>query len=145
MIPKNVHFQHICHFLIMTQQNWRETKVSDIFLSPRVKLYGTTLLNLYYINTTNLVLVLALLLFFLCIIFFPFDLNDRPNMKLMLTVINCFIIFALVWVFRCVGRKWPIDIIESSCILNLGLLAVAISYILKSCNSQKAQAVIVNV
>ena len=89
----------------------------------------------------------GLLLFFLCILFFLFDLNrlNRPDTKLLLTVIGCFVAFARVWVFRGVYRKWPLDIIESSFILNLGLLTVATSYILEHGNSQKAQAVVVNV
>jgi len=89
----------------------------------------------------------GLLLFLLGILFFFFDLDhlNRPGTKLVFTATGCFIVFAVVWVFRGVYRKWPLDIIESSFILNLGLLAVSTSYILEHGNSQRAQAVVVNV
>jgi len=81
------------------------------------------------------------------ILFFFFDLDhlNRPGTKLVFTATGCFIVFAVVWVFRGVYRKWPLDIIESSCILNLGLLTVVTSYILHNSKRQKAQAAVVNV
>jgi len=89
----------------------------------------------------------GLLLFFLCIIYFLFGLNhhNRPDTKLVLTAIGCFIVFALVWILRGVYRKWLLDIIDSSCILNLGLLTVVTSYILQGSKCQNAQAAVVNV
>ena len=89
----------------------------------------------------------GLLLLLLCILIIIFSLNnlDRPNMKLMLTAINCFFVLALAWVFCGVHRKWPREIIESSCILNLGLLAVVTSYILNDGNNQNTQFVVVNI
>jgi len=89
----------------------------------------------------------GLSLFLLCIIFFLFAYNDpdRSNMKLMLTAIGCFFILALAWAFHGVYRKWPLDIIESSCVLNLGLLAVLTNYILNDSNNQNAQLAVVNI
>jgi len=98
----------------------------------------------------------GLLLFLLGILLFLFALNKlgRPNTKLSLTAFSCFIVFALAWVFRGVYKKWPLDIIESSCILNVGLLAVVTSYILNDSSHpialndsshQIAQVVVVNV
>ena len=89
----------------------------------------------------------GLLLFLLGILFFLFDLDhlNRPGTKLVFTAIGCFTAFALAWVCRGVYRKWPLDIIDSSCILNLGLLTVVTSYILHDSKSQKAQAAVVNV
>ena len=89
----------------------------------------------------------GLLLFLLSILFFLFALYklDSPNTKLMLTAISCFFVLALAWVFCGVYRKWPQDIIESSCILNLGLLAVVTNYTRNDGNNQNAQATVVNV
>ena len=89
----------------------------------------------------------GLLLFLLSILFLLFALSklDSPNAKLMLTAIGCFFVFTLAWVFRGIYRKWPLDIIESSCVLNLGLLAVVTNYILNDGNSQNAQLAVVNV
>ena len=62
----------------------------------------------------------------------------------MLTAIGCFFVITLAWVFRGVYRKWPLDIIEASCILNLGLLAVVTNYIMNdSTNNHKAQLAVV--
>ena len=89
----------------------------------------------------------GLSLFVLGILFFLFayDDLDRPNMKLMLTAICCFFILALAWAFHGVYKKWPLDIMESSCVLNLGLLAVVTNYILNDNNNQSAQAVVANI
>jgi len=89
----------------------------------------------------------GLLLFFLSILFFLFALNDlgTPNTKLSLTVFSCFLVLALAWVFRGVYRKWLLDIIEASCILNVGLLAVVTSYILKDGNNQHTQIAVADV
>jgi len=89
----------------------------------------------------------GLLLFLLVILFFLFahvDL-DWPDRKLMFTAISCFFVLALAWVFRGVYRNWPLDIIESSCILNLGLLAVVTSCIQRGSNKQNVQVTVVNV
>ena len=87
------------------------------------------------------------LLLVLSILFFLFTLNDldKPSIKLMLTSIGCLLVFTLVWVFRGVYKKWSLNIIESSSILNLGLLSVITNYILNHGNSQSAQTVIVSV
>jgi len=89
----------------------------------------------------------GLLLLLLTILVFIFSLNDldRPFMKLMFTTISCFIVVTLAWALRGVYRKWPLDIIESSCILNLGLLAVITNYILNDRNNQITQGAIVNI
>ena len=92
----------------------------------------------------------GLLLFLLSILVFIFQtLNDfgldKPNLKLMLTAISCILVLALAWVFRGVYRKWPLDIIESFCILNLGLLAVVTRYILTDSSSQEVQVAVVNI
>ena len=81
------------------------------------------------------------------ILFFLFALNDldKPSIKLMLTSIGCLLVFTLVWVFRGVYKKWSLNIIESSSILNLGLLSVITNYILNHGNSQSAQTVIVSI
>ena len=87
------------------------------------------------------------LLLVLGILFFLFALNDldKPSIKLMLTSIGCLLVFTLVWVFRGVYKKWSLNIIESSSILNLGLLSVITNYILNHGNSQSAQTVIVSI
>ena len=88
----------------------------------------------------------GLLLFLLSVLFFLFALNnlDKPNTKLMLTGISSFFVFLLAWVFCGIYRKWPLDIIESSCILNLGLLAVVTNYIQNDGNNQSTQSAVVN-
>ena len=85
----------------------------------------------------------GLALVLLCILFFLFVLNN-PNIKLMLTAISSFFVFTLAWIFRGVYRKWPLDIVESSCILNLGLLAVVTLFIEKDRSKPNIQAVVVN-
>ena len=62
----------------------------------------------------------------------------------MLTAIFSFFVFLLAWVFCGIYRKWPLDIIESSCILNLGLLAVVTNYIQNDGNNQSTQSAVVN-
>ena len=89
----------------------------------------------------------GLLPFLLGILFFLFahvDI-DWSDMKLMFTAISCFFVLTLALVFHGVYRKWPLDIIESSCILNLGLLAVVTSYIVKDSSNRNIQTAIVNV
>ena len=88
----------------------------------------------------------GLLLLLLTILVFIFSLNDHdsPDVKLMLTTISCFLVLALAWVFCGVCTKWPLDIIKSSCILNLGLLAVVTNYILHDSNNRNTQAAVVN-
>jgi len=66
-------------------------------------------------------------------------------MKLMLTAISCFFVLTLALVFHGVYRKWPLDIIESSCILNLGLLAVVTTYIRNDRSKQHVRVAVVNV
>ena len=61
------------------------------------------------------------------------------------TAISCFFVLTLAWVFRGVYRKWPLDIIESSCILYLGLLAVVTNYVVKDNSNQNIQTAVVNV
>ena len=89
----------------------------------------------------------GLSLFLLSILFSLFAPNhlDKPSMKLMLTAISCFFILSLAWVFRGVYRKWPLDIIESSCLLNLGLLSLVTNYIVKDSSNQNIQTAVVNV
>ena len=89
----------------------------------------------------------GLLLFLLGILFFLFahvDI-DWPDIKLMLTAISCFFVLTLALVFHGIYGKWPLDIIKSSCILNLGLLAVVTSYIVKDSSNQNIQTAVVNV
>ena len=76
-----------------------------------------------------------------------FALNDldEPSTKLVLTAIGCFFVFALVWVFHGVYRKWPLDMIESTSVLNLGLLSVITNYILIHDISPNFQTVIVSI
>ena len=84
-----------------------------------------------------------LLLFLLSILISILSLNDFdwPNMKLLLTAFGCFFVFTLIWVFCGVYRKWPLAIIESSCILNLWLLAVVTNYILNDSSNETVQMV----
>ena len=87
------------------------------------------------------------LLLLLSILFSLFALNhlDEPSTKLTLTAIGCFFIFALVWMFRGVYRKWPLDMIESMSVLNLGLLSVITNYILNHHISPNVQTIIVSI
>ena len=87
------------------------------------------------------------LLLVLGILFFLFGLNDldEPSTKLMLTSIGCLLVCTLVWVFHGVYKKWSLNIIEFSSILNLGLLSVITNYILNHGNSQSAQTIIVSI
>ena len=89
----------------------------------------------------------GLLLLFLSILFclFALDHLDKPSTKLTLTAIGCFFIFALVWVFHGVYRKWPLDMIESTSVLNLGLLSISTNYVLNHGNSQDAQMVVISI
>ena len=87
------------------------------------------------------------LLLLLSILFFLFALNhlDEPSTKLTLTAICCFFVLALSWVFHGVYRKWPLDMIESMSVLNLGLLSVSTNYIMIHHISSNTQTVIVSV
>ena len=88
-----------------------------------------------------------LLLFLLSILISILSLNDFdwPNMKLLLTAFGCFFVFTLIWVFCGVYRKWPLAIIESSCILNLWLLAVVTNYILNDSSNETVQMAVVSI
>ena len=87
------------------------------------------------------------LLLLLSILFSLFALNhlDEPSTKLTLTAIGCFFIFALVWMFRGVYRKWLLDMIESMSVLNLGLLSMITNYILNHEISPNARMIIVSI
>ena len=68
-----------------------------------------------------------------------YDVNAETS------AISCFFVLTLALVFHSVYRKWPLDIIESSCILNLGLLAVVTNCIQKGSHNQNGQVAVVNV
>ena len=89
-------------------------------------------------------LYLGLSLSLLSILFFLFALNDLDK-KLMLTAISCFFVLTLACIFHSIYRKWPLDIIESSCILNLGLLALVTNYVVKDSRNRNIQTAVVNV
>ena len=86
-------------------------------------------------------------LLLLSILFFLFALNDldEPSIKLMLTTIYCFFIFTLAWVFHGVYKRWPLNMIDSFNVLNLGLLSVITNYILLHGYSQNAQMAVINI
>ena len=86
-----------------------------------------------------------LLLLGILFVLFASNHHDEPDRKLIFTTICCFLVITLALTFRGVYRKWPLNIIESSSILNLGLLSVIINYILNHSKSQTSQTVAVSV
>ena len=87
------------------------------------------------------------LLLLLSILFILFALNDldEPSIKLVNTTIGCFLVITLAWTFHGVYRKRSLNIIESSSVLNLGLLSVITNYILNHSNSQNNQTAVISV
>ena len=86
-----------------------------------------------------------LLLLGILFILFASNHHDEPDRKLIFTTICCFLVITLALTFRGVYRKWPLNIIESSSILNLGLLSVITNYILSHSKTQNSQTVAVSV
>ena len=70
----------------------------------------------------------GLLLFLRCISFTVFELNvlGAPGVNLLAIAVACMCILPLI---RGVYRKWPLDILEFSFIINLGIFAVATAYV----------------
>jgi len=94
--------------------------------------WATPLLDAYagpykleYPFWTGFLLLVRSALFFV----FAFNYVDEPSLNLMAIVIASLFVFMLAWSLRGVYRKWPLDILESSFILNLGAVAAATLYI----------------
>ena len=70
----------------------------------------------------------GLLLFLRCILFTAFELNvlGAPGVNLLAIAVACMCILPFI---RGVYRKWPLDILEFSFIINLGIFAVATAYV----------------
>ena len=64
------------------------------------------------------------------ILFLVFAINysNNPALNLMAIVIASLFVLALTWSFRAVYKQWPLDVLESSFILNLGSVSVIVLY-----------------
>ena len=81
----------------------------------------------------------GLLLLLRCILFTAFELNvlGAPGVNLFAIAVACMCILPLI---RGVYRKWPLDILEFSFIINLGIFAVATAYALNNGGNQTVVA-----
>ena len=59
---------------------------------------------------------------------FTLNYSNDPALNLMATAITCLFVFMLTWSFRAVYKQWPLDVLESSFILNLGSVSVIVLY-----------------
>ena len=73
----------------------------------------------------------GLLLLVRVVLFVTFSLNvlGAPDLNLMMTATACLTILMLAWALGGVYKKWPLDILESSYFLNLGVLSVGMNYV----------------
>ena len=64
------------------------------------------------------------------ILFLVFAINysNDPALNLMAIAIASLIVLTLTWSFRAVYKQWPLDVLESSFILNLGTVSVIVLY-----------------
>ena len=81
----------------------------------------------------------GLLLLLRCILFTTFELNilGTPGVNLLAIAVACMCILPLI---RGVYRKWPLDILEFSFIINLGIFSVATAYVLNNGGNQTVVA-----
>ena len=81
----------------------------------------------------------GLLLLLRCILFTTFELNilGAPGVNLLAIAVACMCILPLI---RGVYRKWPLDILEFSFIINLGIFAVVTAYVLNNGGNQTVVA-----
>ena len=70
---------------------------------------------------------------------FNFNTHGHPGVNLLLIISACAHLLLLnVWVARGVYKKWPLDVLESSSFLNLGILSAATAYVNKNGGNQMA-------
>ena len=70
---------------------------------------------------------------------YTINTHDHPSVNLLLIISACAHLLLLnVWFVRGVYKKWPLDVLESSSFLNLGILSAATVYVLKSEGNQMA-------
>ena len=70
---------------------------------------------------------------------YTFNTYGHPSVKLLLIISACAHLLLLnVWVARGVYKKWPLDVLESSSFLNLGILSAATAYVNKNGGNQMA-------
>ena len=81
----------------------------------------------------------GLLLLLRCILFTAFELNilGAPGVNLLAIAVVCMCILPLI---HGVYRKWPLDILEFSFIINLGIFALATAYVLNNGGNQTVVA-----
>ena len=59
---------------------------------------------------------------------FAFNYSDDSSLNLMAIVITSLFVLTLTWSFRAVYKQWPLDMLESSFICNLGAVSVIVLY-----------------
>ena len=80
-----------------------------------------------------------LLIRIIILLAYTFNIHGHPSVNLLLIISACAHLLLLsVWFVRGVYRKWPLDVLESSSFLNLGILSAATAYVNKNGGNQMA-------
>ena len=80
-----------------------------------------------------------LLIRIIILLAYAINIHGHPSVNLLLIISACAHLLLLnVWFARGVYKKWPLDVLESSSFLNLGILSAATAYVLKSEGNQMA-------
>ena len=61
-----------------------------------------------------------------------------PSLNLLLIIVTANCLLALEWIFRGIYKKWPLDILEASSLLNLTILSAATLYVRSAGGNQVA-------
>ena len=108
-------------------------------LKPFIDAYTGPYKDKYRFWTGHLLFVRIILF-----ITFGFTSLNIPIVDLLVIIISsCHLLLLSVWVFRGVHKKWPLDVLESSFFLNLGILSAATAYISEKNHAPQVQAGIV--
>ena len=80
-----------------------------------------------------------LLIRIIILLAYTFNTHGHPRVNLLLIISACAHLLLLnVWFVRGVYKKWPLDVLESSSFLNLGILSAATAYVEKNGGNQMA-------
>ena len=80
-----------------------------------------------------------LLIRIIILLAYTFNTHGHPSVNLLLIISACAHLLLLnVWFVRGVYKKWPLDVLESSSFLNLGILSAATAYVEKNGGNQMA-------
>ena len=103
-------------------------------LKPFLDAYTGPYKDKYRFWTGHLLLVRIILF-----VTFAMNVFGDPNVNILISILACLYLLALnLWVFRGVYKKWSLDVLESSFIVNLGIMSVTTAYVLKSKGNQEA-------